>query len=88
MLDRWTDSNVPYWDAVTTVLSLVAQYMLAKKLLENWWVWIAANTLYIGLYVYKELHLVAGLQVVFIALSVMGYLRWKREYRLASATAS
>ena len=62
--------------------------MLAKKLLENWWVWIAANLLYIGLYVYKQLYLVAGLQVVFIALSVMGYLRWRKELNRIEAPAS
>ena len=88
LLRRLTDSNVPFWDAVNTVLSLTAQYMLAKKLLENWWVWIAANLLYIGLYVYKQLYLVAGLQVVFIALSVMGYFRWRKELNRIEAPAS
>lgn len=81
LLRRLTNSNVPLWDALTTVLSLTAQYMLAKKWLENWWVWISANTLYIGLYVYKQLYLVAGLQVVFITLSLMGYFAWRKELR-------
>jgi nicotinamide mononucleotide transporter len=85
LLRRLTDSNVAFWDALTTVLSLTAQFMLAKKWLENWWVWICANTLYIGLYVYKQLYLVAALQLVFIALSLMGYVRWQREYRRAAA---
>lgn len=78
-LARFTDASLPFWDATTTVLSLVAQYMLAKKWIENWWVWISVNLLYIGLYAVKGLHLTSAQQLVFIALSVMGYLAWRKE---------
>src|ERR1700722_7925821 len=47
VLHKFTDSQVPFWDGVTTALSLAAQYMLSRKLLENWWVWMAADLIYI-----------------------------------------
>jgi nicotinamide mononucleotide transporter len=47
-LRRYTDSSVPFWDGLTTALSLTAQYMLSRKLLENWWVWMTADVVYIG----------------------------------------
>lgn len=74
---RFTDTDVPFWDAITTVLSLVATYMLTRKRFENWYVWIVADVLYIGLYAYKGLYLTAGLQLVFIAMCVAGLREWR-----------
>lgn len=68
-----------WWDCSTTVLCLVAQYMLTRKWLENWVVWIATNLSYIGLYAVKGRYLVCALQVVFIALSVQGWRAWRRD---------
>ena len=56
-LHRFTDSAVPFWDGITTALSLTAQYMLSRKLLENWFVWMTADVIYIALYAYKSLYL-------------------------------
>ena len=68
-LDGSTDSTVPYPDAATTVLSLVAQLLLTRKLIESWPVWIfGVNVPYIGLYLYKGLAMTAALQLVYIAL--------------------
>lgn len=78
-LSRQTDASLTFWDATTTVLSQVAQYMLAKKWIENWWVWISVNVLYSGVYAFKGLYLTSAQQLVFIALSVMGYLAWRKE---------
>ena len=80
----YTDDMVPYWDAVTVALSLVAQYMLTFKWLENWWVWIIANVIYLGLGVFNRNYIFAGLQIVNIGLSVMGYLAWKKDWRTGS----
>jgi nicotinamide mononucleotide transporter len=81
-LDRATDSTVPYPDAATTVLSLIAYFLLAQKHVENWPVWIfGVNLPYLGLYVLKGLFLTAALQPVFIALSVRGWLNWRRDLR-------
>ena len=63
LLRRFTDSTVPFWDALTTAMSLTAQYMLARKIIENWWLWMAADIIYVALYVYKALYLTAVLYV-------------------------
>lgn len=73
-----SDSKTVWLDAYTTGLSLVAQVMLARKKLENWFFWIAANVIYIGLYGYKELYYLAAMQIVFIALSVRGWMQWRQ----------
>lgn len=74
-----TDSSVPFWDALTTVLSLQATWLLSRKRLENWWVWITADVLYVVLYAYKDLHLTAVLYAGFLALCVAGLLQWRRS---------
>jgi nicotinamide mononucleotide transporter len=75
-----TDSDVPYWDAFPTTMSLVAQYLITRKYLSNWAVWIfGVNLPYLALYEYKALPLIAGLQVVFIVLSVLGWRDWRRS---------
>lgn len=85
-LDGATDSTVPYPDAATTVLSLVAQVLLTRKLIESWPVWIfGVNLPYIGLYLYKGLVMTAALQVVFIALSVAGWVAWRRSMAAQAA---
>jgi nicotinamide mononucleotide transporter len=71
----------PFWDALTTVLSLVAQYMLSRKLIENWFVWMTADVIYVALYVYKHLDLTAGLYGIFFAMCVAGFLHWRASLR-------
>jgi nicotinamide mononucleotide transporter len=78
LLRRYTDSTVPFWDSLTTAMSLTAQYMLARKIIENWWLWMAADIIYVALYVYKGLYLTAVLYVVFFALCVLGLVRWQK----------
>jgi nicotinamide mononucleotide transporter len=71
--------SAPLLDALTTVMSLVAQYLLNMKRLENWLVWIVADVIYIGLYVSRGLYLTAGLYAIFIAMCVAGFLAWRSE---------
>ena len=83
---RRIGDSAPLWDALTTTLSLAAQYLLTRKLLENWWVWIAADVIYIALYVYKDLYLTSGLYAIFLCMCVAGLVRWRRTlFRAASA---
>ena len=68
----------PFLDALTTVLSLMAQYLLTKKFLENWYVWIMADILYIYLYAHKDLYLTSVLYAIFLFMCVRGLIEWKR----------
>jgi nicotinamide mononucleotide transporter len=78
-LYRFTDSQVAVWDALVTTLSLLAQYLLAKKKLENWWVWLVVNLLTIGLMVVKTLWLTAVLYLIFAVLSYVGLKAWQKQ---------
>ncbi|MEU9037931.1 nicotinamide riboside transporter PnuC [Streptomyces sp. NPDC048352] len=78
LLGRVSDSTVPFWDALTTGLSLMATYGQCRKLLESWWLWIAADLVYIPLYAYKGLYLTSVLYAGFLALCVAGLAGWHR----------
>lgn len=77
VLDRHTDTDVPWWDAFPTAGSLVGQFLLGRKFIENWIVWVGVNVVSVALFAYKGLWLTVGLYVVFIALSVVGWRTWK-----------
>jgi nicotinamide mononucleotide transporter len=79
LLDRATDSTVPFWDALTTALSLMATYGQCRKRLESWWLWIAADVVYVPLYAYKELYLTSLLYIGFMTLCVLGLRGWSRD---------
>ena len=76
--------SAPFLDALTTVLSLIAQFMLTRKLFENWFVWITADIIYIGLYTYKGLYLTSILYAIFLAMCIVGVIRWRRSMRRVS----
>lgn len=79
LLVRFTDSNVPFWDSMTTAMSMVAMWLLSRKYVEQWLVWLVVDAITVGLYLYKGLPLTAGLYTLYTALAVAGYLRWRRE---------
>lgn len=78
-LDHNTNADLPYWDSAIVAMSLAAQYLLARKVLENWAWWIAVDVLGIGVYAYKELYYTAGLYAVFLGLSVWGWFAWRKS---------
>lgn len=84
LLTRFTNSTVPFWDAMTTAASIVAMWMLSRKYVEQWLVWLAVDLITVGLYLYKGIPLTAGLYALYSALAVAGYLRWRREAALRS----
>ena len=79
VLVRFTDSTVPFWDSMTTAMSMVAMWLLSRKYLEQWLVWLVVDMITVGLYLYKGIPLTAGLYTLYCALAVAGYLRWKRQ---------
>jgi nicotinamide mononucleotide transporter len=76
LLHRYTDAAAPYPDSFTTILSVIAQFQLTRKILENWTLWIVADIVYVAVYSYKGLFWTAGLYVVFLGLCVQGYREW------------
>jgi nicotinamide mononucleotide transporter len=78
-LKSYTDTDVPWWDAFPTAVSLVGQFLLGRKFIENWAVWIAVNVVSVGLFAYKGLWLTVALYAVFIALSAVGWRAWERR---------
>ncbi len=77
----------PFLDALTTTLSLAAQYLLTRKLIENWYIWIVADIIYIGLYVTKGLPLTAALYTLFLGLCLLGLREWQRSLSGTAATS-
>jgi nicotinamide mononucleotide transporter len=88
VLHRSTDAALPYLDASLSSISLVAQWMMTRKLLENWLVWIGVDVAYVGMFIFKELYLTAGLYAVFLALAVRGYVDWRRSMAARATPAS
>jgi nicotinamide mononucleotide transporter len=75
----FTDSDLPYWDSFTTSLSFIATWMLAKKILENWLLWIIVNVCSVGIYIHKDLLPTSLLFLVLAILAVVGYNTWKKD---------
>lgn len=77
--------SAPLLDATTTVASLIATFMMGRKLMEAWWLWILVNLVYIVLYVVRDLDLTAVLYLLFAIFSVVGLLGWRRIERARAA---
>ncbi len=76
VLDHFTDSDVPYLDAFPTTFSLLGQYLLGRKWVENWPVWLVVNVASMGLFAHRGYWLTVVLYGIFAALSVLGWRQW------------
>ena len=74
-------SSVPYWDAITTILSLTAQWLICRKIIECWILWFIVDVLYAGLYFYKGLPVHGGLMALYTMMAVVGYMTWYRKIK-------
>ncbi len=74
-----TNADLVYFDAFTTVGSLSAQYLLARKVIQNWIIWIIVDVVAVNVYVIKELYFTAFMFFVFLLLCIKGYRDWKRS---------
>jgi nicotinamide mononucleotide transporter len=81
ILIKFTDSPVPFMDSLTTSLSIVATWMLARKIVETWLVWIVADILCTGLYLYQGLLFTSILFLVYTIMAFAGYLEWNKDLK-------
>ena len=77
-----TDARLPYLDSFTTWASVLTTVMVARKVLENWLYWIVINSLSIYLYIDRDLDQTAAMFTLYLVLSVLGYVAWKKNYVL------
>ena len=85
---RSIGDSSPLLDALTTVMSVQAQYLMTRKVIEHWWVWIAADVLYIWLYASRGLYLTTVLYAVFLVMCVVGLRDWLRDSAAHQAAAA
>ena len=86
-LHHYTDTDVPYLDALPTAGSVAGQFLLGRKLIENWLVWLAVNVFSVGLFAIKGLWLTTLLYALFAALSVAGWRAWRARLPTAAGGA-
>lgn len=85
ILKRYTDSPVPFMDSLITALSIVATWMLARKILEHWLIWVFVDLVSAGLYTYKDLWPTTFLFIVYTIMAIVGYIEWKNSMNAADA---
>lgn len=73
-----SDASFPFWDASVAMLSVVGQILMTRRLIENWYWWIAVNTVSVPLYAAKQLYLTAGLYTLFLVLAIVGLVEWRK----------
>ncbi len=82
VLKHGTDAAFPFIDSFCTACSLIAQVLLARKVLENWLIWVFVDVVYVIVYTAKHLHLTAGMYALYFVIAALGYRDWRRDYRL------
>lgn len=80
ILKNFTDSPLPKSDSFTTALSIVATWMLARKMIDNWILWIIIDAVSASLYFYKEMNITAILFVIYTIMAIIGYFKWRKIY--------
>ena len=84
LLQRSNESVLPFWDGGLVAASLAAQWMAARKWLENWLVWIGVNVVSVGVFFSQQLHLTTALYVLYLAMAFVGYRAWTRAMARAA----
>ncbi len=79
VLVHYTNSTVPVWDSSSNALSFIGLWALAKKYIEQWWIWIVVDVELSGLYLYKEIPFTAGLYALYAIIAVAGYFKWRKS---------
>lgn len=79
---KYTPASFPYLDSFCAACSLVAQVLLARKVLENWLIWVFVDVIYVGIYIFKGLDLTALMYAAYVVIAAKGYIDWKKEVGL------
>ncbi|MFM9012922.1 MAG: nicotinamide riboside transporter PnuC [Gemmatimonadota bacterium] len=87
LLARTTDAAMPLVDSIASVASVLAQWMMTRKLLEHWLVWIAINVVSIGLFVSQALYPTAVQYAVLLALAIAGHRQWTQSWHRPDASS-
>lgn len=87
LMQRYTDAALPWLDAALSSFSLVAQLWTARRYPANWLLWIAVDTIYVGMFLFKRLWLTAGLYAALTVLAALGFMRWRQGARAARGRA-
>lgn len=82
ILSRWTDSPVPAGDAFTTALGITATWMLARRILEHWWIWVIINLVSLGLYYQRGMYPTGFLFFCYGVLAIVGWFNWKKKGKI------
>lgn len=77
IMHRYTDAATPYPDTFASILSVIAQFLMTRKILDNWTLWIVADIVSVAIYTYKALYPTAVVYAIFLAVCVKGYRDWK-----------
>lgn len=85
-MGNFLGASLSYFDAFTTVGSFIAQFLLARKVLQNWLLWIIVDVVAINVYIYKGIYIIAALFAVYLLLSIKGYYDWRKSYAVQSAS--
>ena len=81
LLHKNTDASFPFIDSFCTACSLIAQIFLARKVLQNWLIWIFVDIIYVGVYLSKDLYATAFMYALYVYIATVGYLDWRKIYR-------
>ena len=85
--DTQTDADLPDWDSTTTILSFAAMWMTARKLVENWIVWLVVDVIATGMYAVKGIELYALLYAIYLGMAVMGWRAWRHTMKSTESSA-
>ena len=81
LLHKKTDASFPFIDSFCTACSLIGQIFLARKVLQNWLIWIFVDAIYVGVYFSKDLYATGLMYAIYIVIATIGFLDWKKIYR-------
>jgi len=79
LLNFYTDSNIPLLDSIVVIISLIAQWMSCKKIIECWYLWFTVDALLVGIYAYKGVPVHTVLFLVYTGMAIAGYINWKKQ---------